>query len=194
MLPGSENCVNLLYTDYTSTYQQVNVDGITAVLAAAEKEKPDLTIAMLHWGSEYNDTISKSQEEICELLVQRGVDAILGTHSHFLQKMTLDPTTGQFTAYSLGDFVGDAVRPGSNYSVILDLEITKDNDAGTTSITGFDYTPVYLLAEEGKPLQVLRIREAISAYENAQLGRVSKEVYESMLYALERIDNRIAGE
>jgi len=191
---GSEDCVNLLYTDYSSTYQQVDTEGITAVLEAVAQEKPDLTVAMLHWGSEYNDTVSKSQEEICNLLRENGVDAILGTHSHFLQKMVLDSETGTFVAYSLGDFLGDAPRAGSEYSVILELEITKDNEAGTTAITGFAYTPVFIAAQKDQPVRILRIREAIAAYEAGQIDRVSQQTYEAMKYALTRIEERIAGE
>ena len=59
---GSEDCVNLLYTDYATTYQDIDKDAIKKVLKAVASEKPDITIAMLHWGSEYNDTISSSQK------------------------------------------------------------------------------------------------------------------------------------
>ena len=50
---GNESCVNVLYTDYASTYQSVDTEGITKVLDRVGKEKPDLIVAMLHWGSEY---------------------------------------------------------------------------------------------------------------------------------------------
>ena len=194
LLEDSKDCVNLLYTDYTSTYQQVDTEGIRAVLTAVAEEKPDVTVAMLHWGSEYNDTISKSQDTICQLMHDGGVDVILGSHSHYVQKMVLDPETGKFVAYSLGDFLGDGAKAGSNYSVILELELTRNNDTGVTEITGFNYTPVFIVKEEGQPMRLLRIREAVAAYEAGQLDRVSKETYQEMQYALERIDKRIAGE
>ena len=188
---NAENCVNVLYTDYASTYQEVDTEGITAVLKAVEKEKPDLTVAMLHWGSEFNDTISASQDEICSLMQENGVDAILGTHSHYVQKMIYDPEAGTFVAYSLGDFCGDAARSGSEYSVILDLEITKDNTTGETKITDYSYTPIFTAVEEGRPMRVLRINEAIAAYEAGYLDRVSQANYEAMKYALGRIESRI---
>jgi len=192
--PGNESCVNVLYKDYASTYQEVDTEGITAVLNRISKENPDLTVAMLHWGSEYNDTISKSQNEICQLLQSNGVDAILGTHSHYVQKMTFDPEAGTFVAYSLGDFVGDASRSGTEYSVVLELEITKDSITGETKISNFSYTPIFTVAEKGKPLRVLRIQEAITAYESGYIDRVSQETYEAMKYALTRIEARIHAE
>ena len=191
---GSENCVNLLYTDYESTYQNVDTQGISAVLDAAQREVPDITIAMLHWGSEFNNTISASQERIVKLMQEKGVDAIIGTHSHYVQQMTLDETTGNFVAYSLGDFFGDADRAGSEYSVILDLEITKNNTTGETKITGYDYTPIFTVSEKGAALKVVRLESAMEAYDDAFLDRVSDGVYEDMLYAIERVRARVSGE
>ena len=152
-----------------------------------------MIVAMLHWGSEYNDDISKTQEEICQLLQQNGVSAIVGTHSHYVQKIEYNKGNNTFVAYSLGDFLGDAKRAGTEYSVILDLEITKDNDTGKTTISGYSYTPIFTVAEEGKLLRVVRIPEAIAAYEAGYIDRVSKETYEAMKYALQRIEARIAG-
>lgn len=191
---GSENCVNVLYKDYDSVYQEVDTGKITSILADVAKEKPDITIALLHWGSEFNNTISASQKEITELMQANGVDAIIGTHSHYVQKMTLDPDTGLFVAYSLGDFFSDAQRAGSEYSVVLDLEITKDNTTGITKITDFTYTPIFTVSEGDNPLKVVRIQEAVEAYRNNHLQRVTPETYEKMVYALGRIEERIAGE
>lgn len=191
---GSENCVNVLYSDYNSAYQTVNTDGISKILDAAAAEKPDITVALLHWGSEFNDTVSDSQKKIVTLMQEKGVDAIIGTHPHYVQKMTLDPETGAFVAYSLGDFFGDAARAGSEYSVILDLEITKDNTSGITKITNFSYTPIFTVHDQHLSSRVLRIHEAIAAYESGYINKVSKETYNAMQYALQRIEARITGE
>lgn len=186
-------CVNVLYKDYDSVYQTVDTEGISAVMDALNKEKPDVTIALLHWGSEYNDTISTSQKKIVSLLQSKGVDAIVGTHSHYVQKMDYDPQTGNFVAYSLGDFYGDAARAGTEYSVLLDLEITKDNTTGQAKITGYSYTPIFTVTQEGLPQRVVRIREAMAAYEAGHIDAVSKETYDAMIYALSRIEARVAG-
>ena len=187
---GSEDCVNLLYTDYASNYQQVDTEGITKILRAVAAEKPDFTIAMLHWGSEYNDQISKTQEQIRSLMFSEGVNAILGTHPHYVQKMVLDSENNTFTAYSLGDFFSDAERSGSNYSVVLNLEITKNEETGITSVTGYRYEPIITQTGESG-MQVVRIKDAITAYEEDYIQRISQADYEAMTYALERIEDRI---
>ncbi|MBQ8237589.1 MAG: CapA family protein [Oscillospiraceae bacterium] len=191
---GSEDCVNLLYTDYATTYQKIDKDGITAILSSVSAEKPDLTIALVHWGSEYKDLVTENQENIAELMQENGVDVILGTHSHMLHQIDYDPVTGQMTAFSLGDFFGTADRAGTEYSIILDLEITRDNASGDTRVTSYSYTPIYNLtvgdAEEGSR-RVVRLREAMGAYQENALGKVSESVYKDMEHAMERIADRI---
>ena len=191
---GSENCVNVLYKDYSSTYQQVDTERITAVMDAAAAAKPDLTVVLVHWGSEFNDTVSSSQSKIVSLLQSEGADAIIGTHPHYVQEMTLDQQTGQFVAYSLGDFFGDAARSGSEYSVVLDLEITKDHSTGETKITNFSYTPIFTIAIKNTPARVVRIHESMLAYDNLYLERIDRATYEAMAYALTRIEARIHPE
>ncbi len=191
---GNENCVNVLYKDYQSTYQTVNAEGITEILDKVNRIDPDITIALLHWGSEFNDTISDSQKRIVSLMKANGVDAIIGTHPHYVQEISYDRETGFVLAYSLGDFFSDAQRAGSEYSILLDLEITKDNRTGKVKITDYSYTPIFSVAEEGKPPRVVRIHEAIAAYESGHIGRVSEEIYKDMQYALTRIAARVKGE
>jgi len=190
----SAGCVNVLYTDYNDNYQVVDTEGITKVLKAVEKADVDLTVAMLHWGSEHNDSISESQEKILELMLANGVDAVIGTHAHRVQQMVHDKEKNTFVAYCLGDLIGDAPRAGAEYSVILDLEITKNNETGETKISGYSYTPIYTVREAGKPLRVVRIDEAMAAYESGYIEAVSEETYNSMKNAKSRIEARVAGE
>jgi poly-gamma-glutamate capsule biosynthesis protein CapA/YwtB (metallophosphatase superfamily) len=123
------------------------------------------------------------------------VDAIIGTHPHYVQKITQD-ASGRVVAYSLGDLLSDGEKPGTNYSVLLDLEITKNGETGAVSITGYDYIPVFYADEReiGGTARLLRIREAMAAYENNFLDRVSQETYEAMKNALARIEARVKGE
>ena len=105
----------------------------------------------------------------------------------------LDQENNTFVAYSLGDFFGDATRSGTAYSIILELEITKDETTGETKITNYSYTPIFTVAEEGKPLRVVRIAEAMLAYENGFINAVNEQTYRKMQYALGRIEARIKG-
>ena len=195
MPAGNENLVNLLYTDYATEYKEIARDRIGEILKNVETEKPDLTVALLHWGSEYNDDISKTQKSIVSLMQKQGVDVIIGTHPHTLQPIVFDETAGTLVAYSLGDFFGEADRGATNYSIILDIEITKDDNAGITRVTDFSYTPIYTVREGeavgNKDRRVVRIEKALEAHEDNFLDKVTDATADSMEYALTRIGQRI---
>ena len=194
---GSEDCVNLLYTDYATTYQEIDKDGIRKVLKDVASEKPDVTIALLHWGSEYNDTISASQKSIASLMKSNGVDVIIGTHPHRVQSIEYDELNGTLVAYSLGDFFGSAVEAGSNYSIILDVEITRDSDAGTTQVTGYSIIPIYTLKQSetcDSQRRVVVIEDAMKAYREDYVDKITPEAYASLGTSLERISERIEPE
>ena len=196
MPAGNEDCVNLLYLDYDSTYKKVDTQGITKILSDVKAEKPDFTVALLHWGSENNDTISSTQESIVKLLQKNGVGLIIGTHPHLVQKIDYNEAAGTLVAYSLGDFFGDAARGGTNYSIILDVEITKDNVKGTTRVTGYSYTPIYTVTKSQSAdgfQRVVRIEQAMQAYDGNFVDKITKACYDDMAYSLTRIDSRTSG-
>jgi poly-gamma-glutamate synthesis protein (capsule biosynthesis protein) len=195
MPAGNENLVNLLYEDYATEYKEIARDRIGTILKNVETEKPDITVALLHWGSEYNDDISKTQKSIVSLMQKQGVDIIIGTHPHTLQPIVFDEMEGTLVAYSLGDFFGEADRGATNYSIILDIEITKDDNAGITRVTDYSYTPIYTVREGeavgNKDRRVVRIEKALEAHEENFLDKVTDATADSMKYALTRIGQRI---
>ena len=198
MPAGNEDLVNLLYTDYSTEYKEIDRDRIETILKNVETEKPDIVVALLHWGSEYNDDISKSQKSIVSLLQKQGVDVIIGTHPHTLQPIVFDDMAGTLVAYSLGDFFGEADRGATNYSIILDIEITKDANAGITRVTNYSYTPIYTVREGeavgNKDRRVVRIEKALEAYEDNFLDKVTKTTAEGMHKAMTRIPERMASD
>ena len=173
---GSEYAVDLLYTDYDSEYSKVNRTAISASVKAAKALNPDLIVAMLHWGSEWDTGITDTQDEITNLLLDGGVDVILGSHPHVVSKIetrtvTTDDgkTKNCLIAYSLGNFL--ASPDAQTYdrtmeSLILNLEITKKGDTGATSITNISYVPLYIAKTETdgvSTIQVLPVRSAIKS-------------------------------
>lgn len=192
---GQEELVNLLYTDYTSTYQDVNTEGITRILQSVADEAPDYTVALVHWGSEYNGQVSDSQKRIAKLMKSQGVDAIIGTHSHYVQQIDYDEQTGAFVAYSLGDFWGDAERTASSWSAVLKLRIARNDVSGATRLDSFEYSPIYNHREEtegGTVTRLLRIREGIADYEANGLTAVSETAYKAMKSAGAKADKLFA--
>ena len=66
-----------------------------------------------------------------------------------------------------------------------------------TRVTGFDYIPIYTQKENqcvDGDRRVLRIHEAMYAYENNFVDAVTTACYEDMEYSLGRIETRVKGE
>lgn len=62
-------------------------------------------IAFLHWGEEYTDTPNDQQVKLAKLLIDNGVDAVVGAHPHVVQQISYYKDVPIF--YSLGNFVFD---------------------------------------------------------------------------------------
>jgi poly-gamma-glutamate synthesis protein (capsule biosynthesis protein) len=194
---GSEYCVDLLYTDYNKNYSNINQTAIQERLDAAKRQQPDVIVAMLHWGAEYETETSASQEEITNLMLKNGVDVILGSHSHVVGPMetrtveTVDGETKEcFVAYSLGNFFSYMSKDHTMVSTILNLEFTKNGETGKTTISKADYLPVYILdrgAEADTRFEVLPIRAAIES-------TLFEEYKNEMLDAIDTLKTNTASE
>ena len=198
-MPSDTQCsVDLLYEDYTSDYSKVNSKAITALLERAKEKKPDVIIAALHWGSENQEEISDTQKEIVDLMLQNGVDVVLGSHSHLVseietRKVTLEDGTQKdcVIAYGLGDFC--AAEPEQcNTSIILNLEFTRDGE--TTTVSKASYTPVSSV-DWGKEAQnrycVMLTDTETELYESNYYERVSTQMYEAMRSDLEALRKKL---
>ena len=177
--------MNLLYTDYSTTYQQVDEEGIRQVLDAVAAEEPDITIALLHWGSEYDREISQTQRQIQSIMLEGGVDVILGAHSHLVGEVE----TGQdgLTAFSLGNLLSVDSQSGTNQGVVLRLEFTMEEEGA--KLTSWQYDPVYL---SGTTL--VNTNDAIALYESGYVDRVSQELYELLCRSRDQIAELIQPE
>lgn len=75
------------------------------------KNKSDVIIVAMHWGTEFTYDISKTQKQAAQFLNDCGVDIIIGNHPHTLQGVeTLTNSDGKetFVMYSLGNLVSSA--------------------------------------------------------------------------------------
>ena len=196
----SDYAVNLLYEDYATDYEDVDREGILALVNAAIAQKPDFIIASLHWGSENISGISSTQNSITKLLLNAGVDVILGSHSHRLEMVeritvTADnqPDRECIVAYGLGDFCSTATGKSST-SILLNLEFTKDHETGAHSISSVTYVPVSTVdngAEASPRFAVVPTVDACRLYENNYYLRIGKSAYESILEDLIDLDETV---
>ena len=77
-------------------------------------EIADFVIVAVHWGSEYTHTPTSSQRRWASLMLECGVDLVLGTHPHVIQPIEwLEGQNGKMLVYwSLGNFVNSTGESG----------------------------------------------------------------------------------
>lgn len=127
-------------------------DLITSDIKKAKNNKSDLVILFLHWGTEYDTVPAKSQTDLAEYFLSMGVDLIIGSHPHVLQKMVWakNKTTGKdgIIVYSLGNFVSNQRKPKTDGGSIVRIEVVRNGNTCNISRAGFYLTWVYTPIEK----------------------------------------------
>ncbi|MCF7815502.1 MAG: CapA family protein [Candidatus Pacebacteria bacterium] len=85
-------------------FQKIDTSHLEEVLEAVATES-DVQIVFIHWGDEYQLVHNDDQEALAMLLIDHGVDAVIGHHPHVVQDVGL--YKGKPIFYSLGNFVFD---------------------------------------------------------------------------------------
>ena len=72
---------------------------------AVLREKVAVVIVSLHWGEEYQSHSNIEQQRLGRMLIDAGVDIIVGHHPHTIQEV--EEYNGGWILYSLGNFIFD---------------------------------------------------------------------------------------
>jgi poly-gamma-glutamate capsule biosynthesis protein CapA/YwtB (metallophosphatase superfamily) len=127
-------------------------DQITSDVERARSKNADIIILFLHWGTEYDTIPSKSQTDLAEYFFSIGVDLIIGSHPHVMQKMVWvkNPSPGKdgVVIYSLGNFVSNQRKPRTDGGSIVRIELTKVGNAIKISDAGYYLTWIYTPLEK----------------------------------------------
>jgi len=120
---------------------------ITKDVNKAKDKKADIIILFLHWGTEYDTIPSRSQTDLAKYFQSIGVDLVIGSHPHVLQKMTLtkNEVSGNenVIVYSLGNFVSNQSKPKTDGGSMVKVEFTKKGEKYAVSDAGYYLTWVY---------------------------------------------------
>jgi poly-gamma-glutamate synthesis protein (capsule biosynthesis protein) len=110
----------------------ISEEAVKESLRAARELGPDVTVALFHWGNEYQLKPSAAQVKTAELAAAEGADLVIGTHPHVLQPVTMLPTDKGRTlvAYSLGNFIANQVTAPRERGMVLAAEFEKIEGGG----------------------------------------------------------------
>jgi poly-gamma-glutamate synthesis protein (capsule biosynthesis protein) len=125
---------------------------ITRDINEAKDKNADFIILFLHWGTEYDTIPSKTQTDLAEYFQSIGVDMVIGSHPHVLQKMvrTKNNVTGNndVVIYSLGNFVSNQRKPKTDGGSMVRIELTRIGEKYSISNAGYYLTWVYTPIEK----------------------------------------------
>ncbi len=137
------------YTTYTNEpspngYSVTMYDDALAQTQLAEaRNKADIVIASLRWGTEYSPDINSQQKIIGQKIANYGADIIVGHGPHVLQPfeiLTLDDGRKAYIWYSLGNFLNAQLELETLFNVIAVMDINPD----TKKIDSVGYVPIYM--------------------------------------------------
>ncbi len=131
----------------------VNISSTSLIasdLQKYKKENLDKLIVVIHWGTEYRTSPNEKQIKLAKFMFENGVDIIIGSHPHVLQKMEYIPaeedTKEKLIAYSLGNFVSNQRTSPRDGGAMLKFTLRKQNN----KVNIIDYG--YYLTWVNKPI------------------------------------------
>ena len=92
---------------------------------AKVKDKCDIIIVAMHWGTEYSLGVDYKQDEITKFLSEQGVQLIIGAHPHVVEPVEYVNDGKTFVIYSLGNFISDQEGNERLTGLMMSLNIKK---------------------------------------------------------------------
>lgn len=138
----------------------------------------DKLIVMIHWGLEYSSHPSKEQVSIANFLFKQGVDIIIGSHPHVLQRMEFHEKDlkQKLVVYSLGNFVSNQRTRKRDGGAMVEIKLSKEN--GVCSISDKSYHLTWVnkpIKDNKRQFEIIPCKEyEKSAYKNISKAYIAK--------------------
>lgn len=122
----------LVPSDKKYAISPVDYEKIKSDISYLKSKECDIIIAMPHYGIEYRTEPSNSQIEISKFLVENGVDLVLGSHPHVLERAGMWEENGKnkFIIYSMGNSISNQRQPwmgsfDTEMGVLVEIDVEK---------------------------------------------------------------------
>ena len=147
MLNGYEKL--MLNSGRDTAVNLIDMEKIKKDVDYLKKNHADVIMCYMHWGEEYSDYPNSYQKNTFKKLADMGVDLVIGSHPHTIQKSDVIENNGKksYCVYSLGNLVSDQRESyGQSYGVEIgvysDIKIEKIGDK--TTVKSFENKPYYV--------------------------------------------------
>lgn len=147
MLNGYEKL--MLNSGRDTAVNLINTEQIQKDVNYLKENHADIIMCYMHWGEEYSDYPNAYQKNTFKKLSDMGVDLVIGSHPHTIQKADVIENDGKksYCVYSMGNLVSDQRESYGQYygveiGVYSDIKIEKIGDK--TTIKSFENKPYYV--------------------------------------------------
>jgi poly-gamma-glutamate synthesis protein (capsule biosynthesis protein) len=100
----------------------------------------------IHWGTEYEHHPNKNQADIADFCFNNGVNYIIGSHPHVIQKsewLQDSLKDERFITWSLGNFISNQRKQYTDGGQMIKLVLEKQNNEVSIKESGYLLTWVY---------------------------------------------------
>lgn len=135
-------------------------------------ENVDVIVAYLHWGYEYHTKPADYQIILGQKMVQWGVDIILGSHPHIIQRSEIiqSQEKDKLIVYSMGNFLSNQryETMGNSYTedgLMVEIDLEKNLLTSETIIKEVKFIPTWIYRyKDGNGLnyEILPIEEFLA--------------------------------
>ena len=137
--------INAKYNDPSCLYSRNDfVSGKVKKEIDKVRDKVDLIIVSMHWGTEYSFEVDDRQKEISKFLSDLGVDIIIGHHPHCIQPIRMIGKT--LCIYSLGNFIAFQERGDERTQIGMHVQISYSKARGIS----YEYDLNYILKDDSR--------------------------------------------
>lgn len=129
----------IVYNDDIATRQKPGVATLHKILfnkILEIRKKVDYIFVSIHWGKEYQNKISDEQKNISKMLLNYGVNFIVGHHPHIPQAIVVNRNSA--ILYSLGNFLFGSM----NYFQTNNILAIFHFDPKTKQFLGIEIVPI----------------------------------------------------
>lgn len=140
--------------------QLIDTTQISIDIFKAKQDNATNIIVFLHWGEEYARHASKEQILLASWLREKGVDIIIGSHPHVVQRAECD--SSGVIVYSLGNFISNQRKRYSNGGINTKLTLSRYNNKTKYYLSYRSYyvhktdiTPRYFCVDESTASKVI---------------------------------------
>ena len=100
------------------------------------RDKADIVIVAMHWGTEYYLDVDSSQAHIAQFLSEQGVQLIIGAHPHVVEPVEYINNGKTFVIYSLGNLISAQEGNERLTGLMMSVKIKKKVDVdGKVTVT-----------------------------------------------------------